>query len=104
LGNVERTVYTVLFCKKEDMIYISHLDLMRLFRRALRRSGLPYVLTGGFTPRVKISLPQALKLGKESDSEEMLLWLERKVAPSRILDEMNAQLPGGIRISEVNEQ
>ncbi|HPN72615.1 MAG TPA: DUF2344 domain-containing protein, partial [Candidatus Omnitrophota bacterium] len=43
------TRYNAVFCKKGDMVYISHLDLMTLFRRAIRRAGLPFFLTGGFS-------------------------------------------------------
>ncbi|GAG09244.1 unnamed protein product, partial [marine sediment metagenome] len=73
--------YNATFEKKGSMVYISHLDLMTLFRRAIRRANLPFVLTKGFTPRVKISMPKALKVGSESTSEEMSFWLEEKNEP-----------------------
>ena len=52
------------------MRFISHLDLMRLFQRALRRVGLSVEITKGFSPHLKISIVRALKLGLESDNEE----------------------------------
>ena len=93
--------YNTVFSKKGDMVYISHLDLMTLFRRAIRRADLPFFLTGGFSPRVKISMPKALKLGVESDSEEMSMWLTENV-PDKIVEErMNVCLPEGVRILKV---
>jgi len=91
--------YDVTFEKKGKMVYISHLDLMLLFRRAIRRSKLPFVLTNGFSPRVKISIPKALKLGKESLNEEMSLWLTENMPQNVIIKTINAELPKGIRLS-----
>ena len=54
------------FSKTGDMRFISHLDLVRLFQRACRRAGLPVAVTKGFSPRLKISILKALKLGVES--------------------------------------
>ena len=97
--------YDATFEKKGDMVYISHLDLMTLMRRAIRRAGLPFVLTGGFSPRVKISMPKALKLGWESDREEMSFWLreEKRERPENIAETINRQLPEGVRMLEVAE-
>ncbi|RKY42970.1 MAG: hypothetical protein DRP85_01190 [Candidatus Makaraimicrobium thalassicum] len=95
--------YDATFHKKGEMVYISHLDLMTLFRRAIRRAALPFVLTGGFTPRVKISIPRALKLGRESNREEMSFWLTEEMPAERIAELMNRELPEGIRVVEIHE-
>lgn len=93
--------YDATFSKKGDMVYISHLDLMTLFRRAIRRADLPFFLTAGFTPRAKISIPKALKLGIESENEEMSLWLTEEVSPEEVKDSVNKALPEGIRLLDV---
>ncbi len=93
--------YRVFFEKKGLMVYISHLDLMTLIRRAIRRAALPFVLTKGFTPRVRISMPRALKLGVESGNEEMVLWLGSRMIASDIGRLLNSTLPEGVRITEV---
>jgi len=91
--------YDVTFEKKGQMVYISHLDLMLLFRRAIRRSNLPFVLTKGFSPRVKISMPKALKLGKESLNEEMSLWLTGNMPQDKVIEIINTELPKGVRLT-----
>lgn len=96
--------YYTKFSKKGDMVFISHLDLMMLFRRAMRRADLPFVLTDGFTPRVKISMPKALKLGVESENEELSLWLKEEIEPDHILKAMNKVMPEGVRILEVHKK
>ena len=105
--------YDAVFEKKGDMVYISHLDLMTLMRRAIRRTGLAFVLTEGFSPHVKISMPKALKLGRQSGREEMSFWLteeymgggeetpaQRKPSPA-LKEILNRELPEGVRILEV---
>jgi radical SAM-linked protein len=76
---------------------------MSLFRRAMRRASLPFVLTKGFTPRVRISIPQALKLGRESSREEMSFWLAEEVTPELLVDQINKELPDGVRILEIEK-
>jgi len=84
------------------MKYISHLDLMRLFMRALRRAGLPVKMTEGFSPHPKISLKRALKLGVESENEEASFVLKEPVAPEEFRQRLQGQLPEGIFIKDVN--
>ena len=83
--------YDATFRKKGSMIYISHLNLMTLFRRAMRRADLPFVLTEGFTPRV----------GLESDSEEMSFWLDEEREPEEILGTLNGEMPEGVEILKI---
>ena len=85
------------------MRFISHLDLMRLFHRALRRAGLPVTITKGFSPRIKMSIMKALKLGVESASEEALFYMDEKVAPGEFLARINAKLPDGVKITSAEE-
>ncbi len=57
------------FCKKDSAIYFSHLDLNRAVMRALRRSGIPFWSTGGFSPHPYCIFAQPLSLGFESEGE-----------------------------------
>ena len=47
----------VTFSKGEELIYISHLDLMRLWQRSLRRAGIPLAYSQGFSPTPSFRLP-----------------------------------------------
>ena len=58
-----------LFQKSGNAVYISHLDLMRLFQRAFKRAGLPLTHTQGFNPRPSVSIALPLSLGVESQCE-----------------------------------
>ena len=89
------------FTKKGVLKYISHLDLMRLFTRALRRADLPLKMTEGFSPHPKLSFKRALKLGEESDHEEGTVILRDFVEPQDFRDRLQQQLPEGITIKQV---
>ena len=90
------------FTKKGALKYISHLDLMRLFTRALRRADLPLKLTEGFSPHPKLSFKRALKLGVESDHEEGTVILKDFIAPEVFQNRLQQQLPRGITIKQVS--
>ncbi|MDD5653443.1 MAG: TIGR03936 family radical SAM-associated protein [Candidatus Omnitrophica bacterium] len=83
------------------MKYISHLDLMRLFMRALRRAGLPIKYSEGFSPHPKLSIKRALKLGIESESEQASIAMEDFVEPDDFKEKLAKQLPKGIEIKDV---
>ena len=80
------------------MRYISHLDLMRLFMRALRRAELPIKMTEGFSPHPKLSIKRALKLGIESEKEEAVICLTEEISPAEFSKRLNKQLPEGIEV------
>ncbi|MFC1674358.1 TIGR03936 family radical SAM-associated protein [Candidatus Omnitrophota bacterium] len=89
------------FTKKGMIRYISHLDLMRLFTRAMRRADLPLKMTQGYSPHPKFSIKRALKLGLESDNEEASIVLQEAVNPDEFKDRLQTQLPEGILIKDV---
>jgi radical SAM-linked protein len=91
------------FQKTGDMRFISHLDLMRLFQRALRRAGLPVTITQGFSPHLKISINRALKLGMESASEALTVHMSKKVEPALFVELLNKNLPEGVKIVKAEE-
>ncbi len=80
------------------MKYISHLDLIRLFHRALRRAGLPIKITEGFNPHPKLSIKRALKLGLESENEEASIVMREEILPEEFIVRFQQQLPQGINI------
>ena len=72
---------------------------MRLFERALRRSGLPLKLSEGFNPRPHLSFPMALALGVRSRAEILEVELTEWVSPRQAGLRLQGQLPGGIAIT-----
>jgi len=89
------------FTKSGFMRYISHLDLMRLFMRALRRAELPMKMSEGFNPHPKLSIKRALKLGLESEHEEASIIFRESIEPQDFRERLQKQLPEGIFIKYV---
>lgn len=91
----------IVFSKKDNLIFISHLDLMRLFSRALRRTGCPIKFTQGFNPHPKFSIKRALKLGIESDNEEAFFELKEVARLDFFKQSLQNQLPASLAIKEI---
>jgi len=95
----------LLFEKVGDAVWISHLDLMRLFQRAFKRAGLPLVHSKGFNPRPSVSIALPLSVGIESHCELLDFELEgEKVANGEILHRLNENLVPGIRGLDVYDE
>ena len=58
-----------LFEKTGKAVWMSHLDLMRVFQRSFKRAGLPLTHTQGFNPRPSVSIALPLSVGVESVCE-----------------------------------
>ncbi len=93
----------VWFGKQGDMALLSHLDLMRLFDRVLRRAGLPIAFTGGFHPSPRISVANALALGITSSGEIVDFELTQPVAVDIFRELLAHELPTDIPIYNVVE-
>jgi radical SAM-linked protein len=82
------------------MRFISHLDLMRLFMRALRRAEIPVKMSEGFNPHPRLSIARALKLGVESSNEEAAIVVRMYMSPQEFIIKLQKQLPKGIEITD----
>jgi radical SAM-linked protein len=90
--------YRIRFTKTGKLRFLSHHDLMRLFERALRRTGLPLRMTEGYNPHPVIAFPTALGLGIESVDEVLEFELSSWSAPRLIEKQLGEQLPGGVSV------
>src|SRR5438067_3745852 len=93
----------VTFARGDEMKYITHLDLMRFWERALRRGGLPVAYSEGFTPHPQISLAAPLPVGTTSDAELMDVFVTERITPREFLAKAAAQLPAGIAVVAAEE-
>ena len=91
-----------LFEKTGNAIWISHLDLMRLFQRAFKRAGLLLTHTQGFNPRPSVSIALPLSVGVESRCELLDFDLYGDpVSNEEICDRLNAALVDGVKVLAV---
>ncbi|MGG6269715.1 TIGR03960 family B12-binding radical SAM protein [Leptolyngbya sp. AN03gr2] len=89
--------------KEGEMALLSHLDMMRLFDRAVRRASIPVTFTGGFHPSPRIVPASALPLGVSSSGEIVDFELTRSMEIEEFRDRLSAQLPAEIPIYSIEE-
>jgi len=89
------------FCRGEEVKFISHLDIMRLWQRALHRAGIALAYSEGFSPHPRISLAAPLPIGVTSEAELMDISNTKWVSPHFFTKAIGQQLPPGIEILQV---
>ncbi|TRT57989.1 MAG: TIGR03960 family B12-binding radical SAM protein [Microcystis aeruginosa Ma_QC_C_20070703_M131] len=93
----------VWFGKVGEMALVSHLDLVRLFDRVVRRAAIPISFTGGFHPGPRISIANALSLGATSSGEIVDFELTKVIDLETFKQQLRAQLPADLPVYQVEE-
>ncbi|NMB96032.1 MAG: DUF2344 domain-containing protein [Clostridiaceae bacterium] len=86
------------FIRGEEVKFISHLDIMRTFGRAMRRAKIPVAYTQGFNPQPIIVFGLPLSVGVTSLTEYADIELTETVSPEGLKDTLNKELPAGLKI------
>ncbi|NCR40335.1 MAG: TIGR03960 family B12-binding radical SAM protein [Microcystis aeruginosa W13-11] len=93
----------VWFGKIGEISLVSHLDLVRLFDRVVRRAAIPISFTGGFHPGPRISIANALSLGATSSGEIVDFELTKVMDLETFKQQLRAQLPADLPVYQVEE-
>ncbi len=93
----------VKFSKTGSMKFIGHLDVMRYFQKAIRRSGIDIAYSQGFNPHQLISFAAPLGVGLTSDSEYMDMELRSSFSSEEAMDRLNAAMNDEIRVESYLE-
>lgn len=80
----------VTFCKQGRLALLSHLEVARALERAVRRAGLPFAVSQGFSPHMKIAFGAALPVGVGGTHELFDLQLTRYVPADEALEALQA--------------
>lgn len=91
----------IFFSKRDRAKYISHLDMTRLFQRAVRRTGITMWYTEGFHPHLYMTFSLPLSLGIESDCESVDMRLVDEISLEGVKERLNATLPQGVAVCDV---
>lgn len=95
----------LLFKKTGSAVWISHLDLMRLFQRAFKRAGLSLTHSGGFTPRPQVSIALPLSVGVSSQCELLDFDLDGEMPAADVIrNKLNEALVSGVEVLDVYDQ
>lgn len=86
------------FKKYGPIVYIGHLDIMRFFQKAIRRSGIDAAYTEGFSPHLKLSFAQPLSVGIETDGDYFDLEMNSLPDMNTLVQKMNKECVEGIEV------
>jgi hypothetical protein len=88
--------WRITFCKCWTGRFLSHIDTMRAWSRALRRTGMPIYYTRGFNPKPKMSyLTPPMSVGQTSECETLDFRMEMEIMPERLFEELEGKAPSG---------
>ncbi|MGD9890237.1 MAG: TIGR03936 family radical SAM-associated protein [Dehalococcoidia bacterium] len=93
----------VTFARGDLLRYITHLDLMRSWERAIKRAALPIAYSEGFTRHPQLALAAPLPVGATAEGELMDVFLESAIDPHQFHDRLSLQTPPGLSIERVDE-
>ncbi len=83
---------------ESNLKFLGNLDMMNLMTRALRRAGIPFALSEGFNPHVKLSMGTVLPVGVWGKQEYFDLELIQDMQSDEFIAKMNGVLPLGMEI------
>lgn len=89
------------FRKEDDLRWISHRDLLRVYERLFRRAGLELSMTEGFHPKVRMNFPSALALGVLGLDEVMEVELAQPADSTALADRLRRLAPPGLTITTI---
>ena len=78
------------FIEEGRLAMLSHLEVAHTLERVVRRAGLPFAVSQGFSPHMKIAFGAALPVGVGSTCELFDVQLVRYVAPDKALAALQA--------------
>ena len=93
-----RNRYYIKFSKTGYVKYISHLDLLRLFKRAFKKTGIKLRYSEGFNPHPKLGFAQPLSLGYSSECELLEFETVENFKPEALMKLLSHEMPKGIDI------
>lgn len=88
----------VRFAKYGAVKFIGHLDVLRYFQKAVRRSGLKVAYSQGFHPHQIMSFASPLGVGITSEGEYMDMELVADYTPQEIVDALNTAMVEGFTV------
>ncbi|MCI8335238.1 MAG: DUF2344 domain-containing protein [Lachnospiraceae bacterium] len=86
------------FRKYGNMKFIGHLDMMRYFQKAIRRSGIPVCYSEGFSPHMIMSFASPLGVGLTSDGEYLDIEVNGELSPAMAVKRLNETGAEGVEV------
>lgn len=91
--------YVLKFSKTGYAKYTSHLDMLRFFKRAFRKNGIPLRYSKGFNPHPRMGFAQPLSLGYSSVYELLDFETEEFLEPEKLMNRLAGDMPEGLQLN-----
>ncbi len=90
--------YIIRFSKEGYIKYTSHLDMLRLFKRAFKKTRILLAYSQGFNPHPKMGFAQPLSLGYTSKCELLEFETTKSFDPLEIKERLTNVMPEGVEL------
>ena len=97
-------IIRIKFKKDATVRFISHLDMMKAFQRAIRRAGLAAEYSHGYNPQMQMVFGAPLSLGFTSEAEYADLSFAEDYEPASVVEKLNNALPAGLMVLDAGER
>lgn len=95
--------YYLIFSRGRGLRFLSHLDMMRLWERALRRAALPLRYSQGYHPQPRLSLALPLAVGMTAGAEWLEVEMRSPLVPAEVCERLAAHLPVELGLRRVGQ-
>lgn len=102
LDSAARFRFRARYVKHGRLAYLGHLELAHTIERVVRRAALPYAVTQGFSPHMRVGFTSALPVGTASDAEYFDVWLTDYVPAGEALERLSAAAPADMAPAELS--
>lgn len=86
------------FVREGNVSFTGHLDLMRVFERAIRRASMPVLYSQGYNPRPMMVFALPLGVGIDTVGDYVDISLSKTVDIDSFIEAVNPYLPEGVRL------
>jgi len=95
--------YRLKYVKKDNLVFISHLDILKVIQRAFRRANMHLEHSKGFNPHPKVHFAPPLPLFTSSEGEYMDVETKEDFSEDELLKRLNKALPENLHIIEAEK-
>ena len=88
------------YSRGQNLKFISHLDMMRLWQRLFRRAQIDLAYSEGFNAHPRLAVAAPLAVGWTSEAELMEVWLENPPPAQTVLGLLAARMPEGVSVDQ----
>jgi len=89
------------FARTGSIAYVGHLDMMRAFERAIRRTDLPLLHSQGYNPRPMLVFALPIGVGIHTTDDYVDIAMSRPVEPREVIDALASKLPPDLSVLSV---